>query len=1713
MPQIGENRVFDKTSLEELKEQATALLDCATAVTEELKTQTEKLKNIAAEIPPEAKDASLDAAASALLATLDPGPFETMKNRLTQILDKLTTLVPSHDAQSGSVFSELTASAVSLKGMVSELTGLIGSGSLSLSLKEFSGRLEEYQKKWQEGALTLAQKMELAMTCLKGMVSTSRFSKDPVNLSTGNFYYEKEDLKIRGLMPLLLKRCYNALDQSGGSLGHGWSHSLEVFLAFPEKQPGTLLLHKGDGKELPFRKQEEKWKDIHTGRETIEETEDGYRYREGNLCHTFDKNGKRLTCGDENGNTLSFTYDETGLLLTASQGDFGGSLHFTYKDGRLKEATDHTGRKLTFHYVEGRLDEVTDPEGHTTSYRYDTEGRIRAVKNPRGILSVRNEYDGKGRVTRQRFPDKGEMRYEYLDAENRTILTERNGSRILYEQDNKLRNIRTIYHDSEESTAYNEKDQIVSRTNRNGNRTVYAYDGQGNLTTVINALKEKTSFTYNEKGKLLTISSQGTSLLKNIYDEKGKLIETSDALGRTRRNIFDEKGLVTAIENPDGSRTYFDYDKKGNIHRITDPYGAVTEYHYDALNRVIETIDANGSRTQYSYDQKDRLVCVINAEENSRTYTYNESGKVVKVKDFDGGIMEVEYNHLNRPERLLDKLGRETKRIYDLMWNVSEEIAPTGAVTRYQYDQDNRLMRIEICGEKEKNPTTVIKYAHDSTGNLTEAEAGDAALVKGGASLSKVCYEYDALNRTTAITDGEGHTTRYAYDAMGNVSSVTDTAGNKRTFTYNALGERLTDTDERGNTTVYEYNRLGQVCCITDSIGRKTIYEYEPGGRLQRLIRPDGSYFTYTYDRKGNIRTKTNREGYVLTYNYDCMDRVTEVSGSNGERKSYTYDALGNVTAMTDANGNTTTYEYTLSGKLAAVTDALGNRAEYSYDALDCLICVCQKGKEGEADRITRYARNPLGQMETAINALGEEEHYTYDAMGRVLTKTDRDGFITTSRYTSGGKRSQILYGDGKSVEMEYDALNHLIRVKDWLGITEIERDSIGAPIRIRDHEGREISYEWGSLGERKGITYPDGKIVRYEYDHLLRLSALRIQRDMEQEHDEVIRYFYDASGRLSEKQFPDGLKTAWMYNGIGQLSELIHEDAEGILDHYRYTYDAMGNKTAIEKYRRGLEKENGQYGYSYDALGRLAEVMQNDKKVREYRYDSFGNRNGLKDWSRDRTTVYTYDAANRLLYQEVHEDIEKVFPDGMETEGFDIVKTDYIYDHRGNMVEECRNGALLHGYEYDATNRLARVWNREEEAFYQYNGLGQRVRRRVNGQEENYLLDLSRPYHNLLGFSKDGRTQTFYWDGIVAAMEENVRESGNDISSPVQEMHYYLQDELGSPLRVSGYAEQKGQSYLTYGYDEFGNDLYKQYEEQYAERYTGQHTGPYADLAAEGIPNPYEKQGEVQPFGYTGYRKDAVSGTYFAQAREYSSGIGRFTAEDVIRGNGAVPITLNRYGYCWENPLRYNDRDGKCPVEFYVPIIEPVMDGFIKYVKDAYEVYKKQREENPPPVFPADTTGLIDYTEIIDEWRDEKLHYFQDNSSVLIPSAGGFILTEAILLKTFYDQVKTGGPMDIKDKANWYQAFGFERPDFLIYHGEVMDPGTLGNIIYGYVGASLFPDFMLYYGGGFANMKNSGEQYIPSIFFLPCFGDAPEDYEAVKKGIEMWNEESQCPE
>ena len=319
--------------------------------------------------------------------------------------------------------------------------------------------------------------------------------------------------------------------------------------------------------------------------------------------------------------------------------------------------------------------------------------------------------------------------------------------------------------------------------------------------------------------------------------------------------------------------------------------------------------------------------------------------------------------------------------------------------------------------------------------------------------------------------------------------------------------------------------------------------------------------------------------------------------------------------------------------------------------------------------------------MEAVTDALGNTERYTYDAKGQLLEKLDKEGYLTKYCYTAQGDVNRIAYADGREVKLSYNPLRQLKEMEDWLGITKIENDAMGRALRVQYPDGKEVSYSYGKSGERTGLVYPDGRKVTYSYDSELRLSGL-------EDGNGAITYGYDEAGRLARKRFPSGMETSYVYDMAGRLSELTHRDREGIIDRYSYQYDLMGNKTAIEKRRRGLDEESGLYTYGYDALGRLNAVAKNGRTLRNYEYDAFGNRSLLKEGGREMT--YIYNALNQLVSR------------------VDAVNEDtYTYDKRGNLSFIMENGALKNRYTYGTLNRLEQAVNgKGETASYLYNGL-----------------------------------------------------------------------------------------------------------------------------------------------------------------------------------------------------------------------------------------------------------------------------------------------------------------------------------------------------------------------------------------------------------------------
>ena len=205
-------------------------------------------------------------------------------------------------------------------------------------------------------------------------------------------------------------------------------------------------------------------------------------------------------------------------------------------------------------------------------------------------------------------------------------------------------------------------------------------------------------------------------------------------------------------------------------------------------------------------------------------------------------------------------------------------------------------------------------------------------------------------------------------------------------------------------------------------------------------------------------------------------------------------------------------------------------------------------------------------------------------------------------------------------------------------------------------------------------------------------------------------------------------------------------------------------------------------------------------------------------------------------------------------------------FDPNGNFISNLTG--LAFGYDYDnkATNvMMAGYTNR-----YEYDGLGDRIRRTVNGTTYIDVLDRGAALPNVLVEMNDSGepVRYFIWGrGLIAQIETN------------GSVYYAHSDELGSTLALT---DTNGAIVAEFTYAPYGEIL----------DHTGTVDTPYTFVGGYGVWNE-------------------GSGLYQMKARYYSADVKRFVTVDPIGLMGGV----NSYGYCANNPIMFIDPSGLCGV------------------------------------------------------------------------------------------------------------------------------------------------------------------------------------------------------
>ena len=377
-------------------------------------------------------------------------------------------------------------------------------------------------------------------------------------------------------------------------------------------------------------------------------------------------------------------------------------------------------------------------------------------------------------------------------------------------------------------------------------------------------------------------------------------------------------------------------------------------------------------------------------------------------------------------------------------------------------------------------------------------------------------------------------------------------------------------------------------------------------------------------------------------------------------------------------------------------------------------------------------------------------------------------------------------------------------------------------------------------------------EVYTYTYDHADRLSSVKHRLN---DGTEVLlaNYTYDDLGRIQAKKLHNSTHTtSYAYNVRGWTTGITNGNFTQSLTYNNGTAGFNGNITAMTWTAVGSSHS---YAFTYDGLNRMLNATHGTGTYTEKvtGYDKNGNITGLQRYGNgliDNLT-YTYNG-NRLTKVEDATGNSTGFTNGASQDD------EYSYDYNGNLTQDLNKGI---------TN-----------ISYNFLNLPQQIRY-SNGVVVNY------------GYSADGVKQRVQH---LNSGLPNVVYCGNVI---------YEGDVAKLLLTEEGYIDlANGNAYYYYLKDHQGNN-----------RVVINGSGTVMET------NHYYPFGgvfstsNVQPYKYNGKELDTKNGLnwYDYGARHYDATLGRWFVMDPL---AEKMYGWSPYGYCFNNPIKLVDIDGKYP-------------------------------------------------------------------------------------------------------------------------------------------------------------------------------------------------------
>lgn len=1041
-------------------------------------------------------------------------------------------------------------------------------------------------------------------------------------------------------------------------------------------------------------------------------------------------------------------------------------------------------------------------------------------------------------------------------------------------------------------------------------------DERGAVTTLIYDYEE----TATDRGDVIRIEHPAVTLPDSStqqsqeqfkYNPFGQLIERRSGEG----HLFDYMYYSTGAENGYLQQTVagigvenqsqeFGYDQYGNLNKVTEPSGAETEFEYNALGQMVLLRNP-----------------LVNSSRGVVVYRYGRDGRI-KSQEIPRGAYQdgVIADPFIRNEVEFDVLGHVRSTIYGAntaeprRWQIKrsaegyphEVIDPLGRVTRMEYDERNLLLRQTLfVGTTEARQ---IRLSYDRNGNQIKVTDPTGRQME---------HQYDSWDRLTEVKypglDGSRTRTRYIYGVQNQLERMETIGVPEPGVAPQLLDELSQKFDKRGRLVfrkqgdlsgTFWYDRDSCLIRIVDQRNNSISYQCDALGRIQNVRDPLGNQITYAYNTQGNLIA------------LDELEIVHNLASPEAYHTEFQYDLRSRLTRVIDPLNNETQSEYDDRDLLVAVTNPLGFRHEYEHD------------QDGQVVLARGFVGNPLVPV---------EHRWQRDLGGRSRLYTDPEGKQTQYDYTSEDQWAKITLPDGSNRQRVFDAAGQLIREIAPTGTTveytygadglpetshytappgviglpdlELKRDGLGRPVQLTqgsstidlkyDLVGRLVSEISGGstvswfnddLNGIADLTYPDGRIDRYQFDAIGRISSIRLQQPAARPLTEpaltsgslLASYEYVGPSRIDRRVLGNGCVTQYGYDRGRRLASLDHRAANGSsLALVQYVYDAAGRRRVI----RAAPAPAASALFEYDDLSRLSKVSEgiaapvppinaNQPSANTY-IQNLGTSNAQRTYT---FALDKADARNQSILTE---------PTGTTTDTYAVndlhqitqltrtspgsnLSSPFSYDSDGRRTRDQN-----HTYIYDVMGRLREVRDASGATVLltqEYDPLGRVIQRSFSGSASERIRYFdARAIHEETTTGIALRQRCF---GIHA--DELIAESEGGES-------WGHQDARLSLLAVS---DSSGAPQARYSYTSFGQP---------------------STWAADGVTPLSASNAKVEPI-FGGHRSLNLNGLYDSRARTYDAETGCFLQRDP-RGYGDSP---NPYAYVSQNPIDLFDPTGE---------------------------------------------------------------------------------------------------------------------------------------------------------------------------------------------------------